>query len=212
VKENLELAALSAPHRLSLADIFVTFPRLCERRSSYGRSLSGGEQQMLAIARALIRRPRPILLDEPFEGLAVTIVEIARSLPRASGPGADDRHCRAECACRTQSRPPRLCARQGPDRFRRLRRAVACLARGHLALSRRPRPIFLTTDHSRLGRSRGMIATPSAPRSGRRRWHDHSHTRRSPEPRAASRSRPNSACPWPCCCHGLVRNFCSVIP
>ena len=75
VKENLELAALSAPHRLSLADIFVTFPRLCERRSSYGRSLSGGEQQMLAIARALIRRPRLMLLDEPFEGLAVTIVE-----------------------------------------------------------------------------------------------------------------------------------------
>lgn len=75
VEENLELAALSASEPSSLADIFTTFPRLRERRGSYGRSLSGGEQQMLAIARALIRRPRLILLDEPFEGLAVTIVQ-----------------------------------------------------------------------------------------------------------------------------------------
>lgn len=75
VEENLELAALSASEPSSLADVFTTFPRLRERRGSYGRSLSGGEQQMLAIARALIRRPRLILLDEPFEGLAVTIVQ-----------------------------------------------------------------------------------------------------------------------------------------
>ena len=75
VEENLHLAALSAAQPLSLADIFAIFPRLRQRRSSYGRSLSGGEQQMLAIARALIRRPRLILLDEPFEGLAVNIVQ-----------------------------------------------------------------------------------------------------------------------------------------
>ena len=75
VDENLDLAALSAQDALSPADIFAIFPRLRERRGSYGRSLSGGEQQMLAIARALIRRPRLILLDEPFEGLAVTIVQ-----------------------------------------------------------------------------------------------------------------------------------------
>jgi len=75
VDENLDLAAFSAPKPLPLSEIFAIFPRLRERRGSYGRSLSGGEQQMLAIARALIRRPRLMLLDEPFEGLAVNIVQ-----------------------------------------------------------------------------------------------------------------------------------------
>jgi branched-chain amino acid transport system ATP-binding protein len=84
VAENLDIAALSAREPLPLDEIYAIFPRLRERRGSYGRSLSGGEQQMLAIARALIRRPRLILLDEPFEGLAVIIVqnllEICREL------------------------------------------------------------------------------------------------------------------------------------
>ena len=83
VEENLDLAALSAPQTLPLDDIFAIFPRLRERRGSYGRSLSGGEQQMLAIARALIRRPRLILLDEPFEGLAVNIVQNLLEVCRA---------------------------------------------------------------------------------------------------------------------------------
>jgi branched-chain amino acid transport system ATP-binding protein len=51
------------------------FPRLKERRGSSGTDLSGGEQQMLAIARALIRDPKIVLLDEPFEGLAPVIVQ-----------------------------------------------------------------------------------------------------------------------------------------
>jgi branched-chain amino acid transport system ATP-binding protein len=74
VEENLTLAALSAPNTWPLDRIYQMFPRLLHRRGSRGTALSGGEQQMLAIARALIRDPKIILLDEPFEGLAPVIV------------------------------------------------------------------------------------------------------------------------------------------
>jgi branched-chain amino acid transport system ATP-binding protein len=74
VEENLILAGLTAPGRWPLGRIYQMFPRLKERRASRGTDLSGGEQQMLAIARALIRDPTIILLDEPFEGLAPAIV------------------------------------------------------------------------------------------------------------------------------------------
>lgn len=74
VHENLQLAAMTAANPLDFSEIYRTFPRLDERRTNKGRELSGGEQQMVAIARAMIRDAKLILLDEPFEGLAPLIV------------------------------------------------------------------------------------------------------------------------------------------
>ncbi len=75
VEENIVLAGLTAQNKWPLERIYDIFPRLKERRTSRGTDLSGGEQQMLAIARALVRDPKIILLDEPFEGLAPVIVQ-----------------------------------------------------------------------------------------------------------------------------------------
>lgn len=73
VDENLRVAARSG--RWTLEGIYDVLPRLAERRGNLGSRLSGGEQQMLAVGRALIGNPKVILLDEPFEGLAPIIVD-----------------------------------------------------------------------------------------------------------------------------------------
>jgi len=75
VEENIVLAGLTASKAWPLERIYEIFPRLAERKRSRGTDLSGGEQQMLAIARALVRDPKIVLLDEPFEGLAPVIVQ-----------------------------------------------------------------------------------------------------------------------------------------
>ena len=81
VHENLD--AVARPGPWTVAHAYQMFPRLAERRDNLGNQLSGGEQQMLAVARALVLNPRLLLLDEPLEGLAPIIVEeLLRSIAR----------------------------------------------------------------------------------------------------------------------------------
>jgi len=81
LKENLEVAARPGPW--TLPTVFELFPKLGERQNNRGNQLSGGEQQMLAIGRALIGNPKVLLMDEPSEGLAPVIVEeLARAVKR----------------------------------------------------------------------------------------------------------------------------------
>ncbi|WP_376089438.1 ABC transporter ATP-binding protein [Roseomonas sp. CCTCC AB2023176] len=85
VHEHLKLIAPPRGARWTIERVYDTFPRLAERRRNGGTQLSGGEQQMLAISRALLMNPRLVVMDEPSEGLAPVIVdhliEVLRRLP-----------------------------------------------------------------------------------------------------------------------------------
>ena len=118
VEENL--TAVSRPGRWNAARVYELFPRLAERRRNMGNQLSGGEQQMLAIGRALTLNPRLILLDEPLEGLAPVIVDdlllALRRIVREENIGA-------------------ILVEQNPKRVLDLADQVAVLDRGRLAYS-----------------------------------------------------------------------------
>ena len=88
VEENLKLAQIAPPIGWSIERIYDLFPRLGERRKQEGTTLSGGEQQMLAIGRTLARDVKLLLLDEPYEGLAPVIVqEIEKTLEQIKNLG-----------------------------------------------------------------------------------------------------------------------------
>src|ERR1700692_389734 len=88
VEEHLNVVARRGPW--DLARIYLAFPGLAERRRNLGNQLSGGEQQMLAIARALMTNPSVLLLDEPMEGLAPIVVEeLAAAIRRMTSESGD---------------------------------------------------------------------------------------------------------------------------
>ncbi|PZQ97656.1 MAG: ABC transporter ATP-binding protein [Cereibacter sphaeroides] len=91
VQENLEMACTLLPkakHRDAIDSVYSRFPRLTERRNQAGRSLSGGERQMLAIGSALIPNPRLLILDEPVSGLSPHLTdEVARGISEINASG-----------------------------------------------------------------------------------------------------------------------------
>ena len=121
VMENLQMGAMPARARArykqSINEVFALFPRLAERRKQLAGTLSGGEQQMLAIGRCLMGCPELIMLDEPSLGLAPNLVEeMLRAVHLLNTARPDGAPGRAERGRVVEAVPARLCARKRPRR------------------------------------------------------------------------------------------------
>ena len=123
VRDNLEMGATPrrarSAEKQTLARVFELFPRLAERRRQAAGTLSGGEQQMLAIGRCLMGQPRLIMFDEPSLGLAPAIVQEVFRIVRLLNDEGIHPAGRAERHGLAQDRPPRLRPRKRPHRARR---------------------------------------------------------------------------------------------
>ena len=112
VEENLKVP-LERPGPWTIARIYELFPRLAERKSNSGRQLSGGEQEMLSIARALLLNPKLLILDEPSQGLAPLIVrEVFRVVAQMRDEGISVLLVEQNARDQPRDRRPRLRARR----------------------------------------------------------------------------------------------------
>ena len=142
VTENLEMGAFQRNDRAEIkADmdrVFELFPRLQERRDQKAGTMSGGEQQMCAIGRALMARPKLLLLDEPSLGLAPIFVErIFDIISQINEQGTSILLVEQNALMALDARAPRLRARDGPHRARRQRRGAEDERAGSQDLPRR---------------------------------------------------------------------------
>ena len=146
VHENLELAQIAEPIGWDIELLYERFPRLAERRKQEAVTMSGGEQQMLAVARALARNVKLLLLDEPYEGLAPVIVqEIERIVREIKDAGITTIIVEQKRRRGAQASGPRGHPRQWRGRLRRHgreraeRRRAARAVPGDLTPGRAPR-------------------------------------------------------------------------